>query len=84
MELTNAPLLIPTVQSHFSGITKSKAGLKITIPAECNAMIGTLGDLQARLSRAQPYVGNRTRGSLTHLRWNLPYGNLKVLFFKSP
>ena len=40
MELTNTPLLIPTVQSHLSGITKPKEGLKVTIPAVGNAMNG--------------------------------------------
>ena len=38
MELTNTPLLIPTVQFHLSGITKPKEGLKVTIPAVGNAM----------------------------------------------
>ena len=41
MELTNAPLLISMVQSHLSGITKPKEGLKITIPTVANAMNGT-------------------------------------------
>ena len=40
VELTNAPLLIPTIQSHLSGVTKPKEGLKIAIPAEGNAMNG--------------------------------------------
>ena len=32
-ELTNAPLLIPTVPSHLSSITKPKEGLKVMIPS---------------------------------------------------
>ncbi len=34
MESANAPLVAPAVPSHFSGITKPKEGLKISIPAE--------------------------------------------------
>ena len=40
MELTNAPLLIPTVKSHLSHITKPKEGLTVTIPAVNGATNG--------------------------------------------
>ena len=36
-ESPNAQLLLSTVSSHLSGITKPKEGLKVTIPAEGNA-----------------------------------------------
>ena len=76
VELTNAPLIIPTVQSHIRSITKPKAGSATNgeEPTAFPAVIRHLSKLdqdakepleskwnQVRLSRARPHSGISTR-----------------------
>ena len=63
---TNAPLLIPTVSSHLSSVTKPKAGLKVTIVAED---IVKNGEASTAFPPAIQHLSDL--GTLASERWDL-------------
>ena len=69
VELTNSPLLIPTVKSHLSRITKPKEELTVTVPAENGA---TNDDVPLKFPTAIEHLSQLDKDVSTPLKLSKP------------